>query len=52
MERMGIRVLPTFVFYKDGEVLKQFRGASPLALERILSEVVDWVEKGGPTPAP
>ncbi|KAK0701972.1 thioredoxin-like protein [Lasiosphaeria miniovina] len=37
-QELGIRAMPTFVFFKDGERLTQFSGANPPALEALVKK--------------
>ncbi|KIS68700.1 putative thioredoxin II [Mycosarcoma maydis] len=36
---VGIKAMPTFVFFKGGQVVKQVVGANPQALQQAISEL-------------
>ncbi|KAJ9479753.1 Thioredoxin-1 [Pseudozyma hubeiensis] len=36
---VGIKAMPTFVFFKDGKNVKQVLGANPQALQQAISEL-------------
>ena len=35
-QELGIRAMPTFTFFKDGEKVDEFMGANPPALRKLL----------------
>ncbi|KAL2129056.1 hypothetical protein VTI74DRAFT_8284 [Chaetomium olivicolor] len=37
-QELGIRAMPTFIFFKDGEKVDEFRGANPPALLNLLKK--------------
>ena len=37
-EEVGIRAMPTFVGFKDGEKLEEFVGASPVGLTNLIKK--------------
>ncbi len=37
-ELLGIRAMPTFIFFKDGERVDEFMGANPLGLMAVLKK--------------
>lgn len=38
-QELGIRAMPTFVIFKDGEKVQEVVGANPKALEAAIQEV-------------
>jgi thioredoxin 1 len=37
-QELGIRAMPTFVVFKDGEKVDEFVGANPPALQKVLAK--------------
>jgi len=42
-EQVGIRAMPTFHMFKDGEIVRTIMGANPGGLERLTREAVNFV---------
>ena len=38
-QELGVRAMPTFIFFKDGEKVKSVVGADPAALENTIKEL-------------
>ena len=37
-QELGIRVMPTFMLFKDGAKVEEFAGANPVALQKLIAK--------------